>query len=802
MAAQTISTSTNALATAHSGSQLVAMSASGDALVLWYDGSNVKWSYASSPYSSWTTATLVASSKQQYGIYKLSNDNVLAVVAQSTNMVSYLFTYNSGSHLWTVGSAVTVLASGVSTVGGNVGMDIDAQGRIWAAFEKGTTPVEVYYTSNNGTSWTASTTITEASGGLGQAVGLAYIGNYIVVTWCQTTSLVIGYSRIDAHLASLGSWSTATSVPNCVMDNALTDLCLRGAPGSNYGILIGDEYSAIPTQSYNAATDTWSAITNIGATSTAKNPTLVTDGTDLYAVWSAFSAANNFSLVYKKWKASNQTWDSSPTQLEANGTNIAWASGGYGNGSLAFCYAIGTASPWTVKFDTLAMAAPVALSVTLSGVGTLTGTMAANTALATNLSGVGTLTGTFSLSTTLIVTLSGVGTLTPTLAIIAWHMTETLSGVGTLSGTFSLATALSTTLSGVGTLTGTMAANTALTSTLSGVGTLSETFTLATALTDTLVGVGTLSATLSANTALAVTIPGTGTLTGTTSEATALSTTLSGIGTLTETFSLATALTVTFSGVGTLTPTLSTTGGVSLAVTLSGVGTLTGTFSLSTALSTTLQGIGTLSPSLSANTALTETIPGIGTLTGTFTLSTALSTTLSGVGTLSGIFSLTTALVVTMSGVGTLTGTMSASGQVALTVTMTGVGTLSPTLSANLALAPVTLAGVGQLAATLSLGTALSVSLVGNGTLSGVFTLRTALFVTFAGHGILTGVLGIPALSFLSATWVTRDMQATWTTRDENVAWDTRDEKASWASRDEQATWDTRDEQVTWKTRQ
>jgi hypothetical protein len=410
-----------------------------------------------------------------------------------------------------------------------------------------------------------------------------------------------------------------------------------------------------------------------------------------------------------------------------------------------------------------------------------TGTRIAG-ALGANIPGIGTLTATLSFPAALSVTLSGVGMLTPTLTANLDLGSVTLTGVGTLSGTFSLSTALTTTLSGVGTLTPTLSANVALSPvTLSGSSTLTGTFSL--------------------STALAVTIPGVGTLTGTLSEATALTVTLAGIGTLTGTFSLATALTVTLSGVGTLTGTLSVSSGVSLAVTLSGVGTLTGTFSLSTALSTTLQGIGTLSGTMAANTALTDTLIGVGTLSGTTSLTTALAVTMTGVGTLNGTFSLATALSVTLSGVGTLTGTMSASGQVALIVTLSGVGTLSATLSANVALAPITLAGVGQLAATLSLSTALAVSMSGTSTLSGVFSLRCALSLTFAAHGILSGTLTIPALSFLSATCVTRDMLATARTRDMQATCVTRDEKAQASQRDMTAQGITRDMQTNANTR-
>lgn len=589
--ANTISTSTSALATAYSPGQLVAMSASGDALVIWYDGVSVKWSYASSPYTSWTTATLLASigSDWQAGIYKLATDNALLVCSTgSATMVSYLFTYNSGSHSWSAGSQVTVLSGGGVGNSGSVALDADAQGRIWAAWYgfPGANTVEVYYTADSGATWTASTTFTPSGSQFGQ-VALAYCGNYIVVVFCNSSTNTFFYARIDAHSASLGSWSTAAAITNCTMDNSAPGISFRGAPGSNYGVFVGDEFSAIPSQSYNALTDVWSAITNIGGSSSDKKPTLISDGTNLYCLWSLFSAANNYSLVYKKWTASTQTWDAASTELEANGTNIAYASGGYGNSTLGFVYTVGTATPWSVNFDTRSFAAPatapyVPHETLYTGRG-LDSTLVTQAAL--------------------------------------WYVGR---GLASTLVTQYIARGLSATLI-------TPITRTALSGSLAGVGTLSETFTLATSLTCTIPGVGMLSPTLSANTALATTIPGVGTLTGTLSLSTALSDTLAGVGTLSGTLSLATALSTTFAGIGALSGTLSLS--TALTCTFAGVGTLAGTTQLSTALATTLIGVGTLSGTLSiaGGVALAVTFAGMGTLTGALTGGAALAQFLSAI---------------------------------------------------------------------------------------------------------------------------------------------------------------------------
>src|SRR6266702_2805264 len=221
---------------------------------------------------------------------------------------------------------------------------------------------------------------------------------------------------------------------------------------------------------------------------------------------------------------------------------------------------------------------------------------------------------------------------------------------------------------------------------------------------------------------------------------------------------------------------------LALSGSLNGIGTLAGTFTLATSLTTTIPGVGTLSGTLTEATALTVTLSGVGTLSGTFSLATALTTTLAGVGTLNGTLSLATALTDTLAGVATLNGTLSA--KTALTTTLAGVGTLNGTLStgstANLA---VTMAGVGTLAGTLSLSTSLASTIAGVGMLTGVFSLRVALSLTCAVAGTLSGHISIPILSYLTATWVTRDLATTWVTRDNTITWDTRDEQAVWKTR-------------------
>jgi hypothetical protein len=88
-------------------------------------------------------------------------------------------------------------------------------------------------------------------------------------------------------------------------------------------------------------------------------------------------------------------------------------------------------------------ATAAALSATLAGVGTLTGTLSAKLTLpSVTLAGVGTLSGTLSRGYPLSGTLAGVGTLTGTLSLGA-SLSATLAGVGSFSGSISVPSASS-----------------------------------------------------------------------------------------------------------------------------------------------------------------------------------------------------------------------------------------------------------------------------------------------------------------------------------------------------------------------
>lgn len=447
------------------------------------------------------------------------------------------------------------------------------------------------------------------------------------------------------------------------------------------------------------------------------------------------------------------------SHAEAVNVTYGTAQIGENNGTLFFSGVIdepaiyGSALPATIGgahyvAGIAVLAMQTALSVTLAGTGTLSGTLSTSSggiALTAQCDGVGTLAGTLAANTALGTTLTGAGVLSETLSANT-SLSTTFAGVGTFTGTPDLSTALSTTFVGTGTLTETLSANTSLADTLAGIGTLSGVISLTTSLSVTLAGVGALAETLSAHTSLADTFAGVGQLSGTIQLATSLSATLVGVGVLSEALTATTSLASTVDGVGTLTGAFSLV--TALADTFAGVGTLSGTPDLSTDLSTSMVGVGALTGTPDLSTALSANLAGVGALDGILSTSNTVAfvVTLSGVGQLSGTPDLSTTLAASLTGVGALSGTLDANG--ALVATLRGSGTLDGTISAQTALST-SMVGAGMLASTIMLSTSLATSLSGTGALSGAFSAQVALSLTFMGLSRLIGTLatGAPGTS-------------------------------------------------------
>jgi hypothetical protein len=349
-----INTSTSAAATAVGNNTLVCIASDGTALVAWYDGTNQQVSYAAAPYSSWTQAQLQAAFRFCCAMLVVDGSgNVGAITCDNVQGSNYYKLTKSGS-AYSVGSPTAIGFVGTFSAGQPQQIALDPQGRAWSISN-----------TNNGNScqvWYSATPTTASSwvNSLSQAItndahgpSADIVGNYLVVVY-YTSGSGLQYQRLDVHSATLGSWSSAATITLSGSPSNTTHTCLRGN-GAGIGCLAYSTGTGIYAAIYTAATDTWSAASQLSSSGNDASPTIVADGSgNLYVFWCSYAAANSYALVYKKWNGS--AWDSSATTVVASGTNITNPNAGYGDNTIGIVYTTGTASPYSVNFATISLA--------------------------------------------------------------------------------------------------------------------------------------------------------------------------------------------------------------------------------------------------------------------------------------------------------------------------------------------------------------------------------------------------------------------------------------------------------------
>ena len=87
------------------------------------------------------------------------------------------------------------------------------------------------------------------------------------------------------------------------------------------------------------------------------NPSVTTDGTDVYVFWAKYLAANQYDIVYKKY--SGGTWDPNPTYITTNHTCNKYPSTclryDANMSYVPVIWAEGTVTPWNVKYSYVAL---------------------------------------------------------------------------------------------------------------------------------------------------------------------------------------------------------------------------------------------------------------------------------------------------------------------------------------------------------------------------------------------------------------------------------------------------------------
>jgi hypothetical protein len=347
----TVSTSTNSLATGRSQRRTVHVASDGTAIALYYDGSNWQWRKASSPYSSWSSATAVTNAVKESGLTACmaANDDVHLIykVSSGPNLAYRRLTYSAGS--WSLGSEVAVASGDFGNGGEYLSSAVDSDERIWVyAYEwTGTNTGEILY-SADGTSWTSSL-VTAVQLNMPASAVIARAGNYIVAMRMDGGS--INWRRVATN-GSVGSWSSESAKTSVgLWDNyqytALADgndrLMLTAIPN-------GTDH-AVRTISYIPGTDAWdTTYTDIGTGTSDRNSALAKVGNDLYCVWSEYAAANSYAIVYKKWDAAGASWGSR-VQMVAAGANRLYVNAGSNSTTLGVVWTAGTGSPYDVVFE-------------------------------------------------------------------------------------------------------------------------------------------------------------------------------------------------------------------------------------------------------------------------------------------------------------------------------------------------------------------------------------------------------------------------------------------------------------------
>lgn len=361
--ANTIATTSFATPTEWTTDTKVAIASDGTAFVLWCDGTNIKYSIASSPYSSWTTSNLTTGigggSRWAGSVYWDSGtDNLLVVSTDSGNNANVIATpfAKSGAN-WTKGTSHTVATGVVPYQGSAMQILKDGQGRYWCAVQPGTanTYVYVYLSTDGGVTWSQSV---QSNQNLSGAIipAMAIVGNFLTLMWGNGN---VSWQRLDVSGVSLGAWSAVFTDGTNFVDNVTNSNAFFAFNGGAKGMFAytysGGGGPGTYAFIYDPVGNSVNAATKIQSGANQGQATLMPYGADIYALYTVYSAANNYSLVYKKYTSGTTTWDTNPTTVEAAGANIQWPNGVINSGTAYFVYTTGTANPFTLNFDTLSV---------------------------------------------------------------------------------------------------------------------------------------------------------------------------------------------------------------------------------------------------------------------------------------------------------------------------------------------------------------------------------------------------------------------------------------------------------------
>jgi hypothetical protein len=354
----TLGASTSSRATSQASGGLVFIAPSdGAAIAIYHDGSDIVFRVAASPYSSWSSATVIEAGAFAHPAACLgAADAIHVIYADGSRNLKHAALSRSGAS-WSVGSEHAIATGDYGGNDKTHSVAIDSGGNLWALSGHWTgsayaTPC--FYSTDSGANWSVS-----QSDLLGSTLAddtplkLAVTG---------TRLLALKHGSGNTHWRrretsdGLTSWVAEQNVSSGIWYNhyfdAQTDdsgrIVIAGAPQPG-----GTDY-AIRTKVYTPGSDTWGSNSDIGTGTSDRFAALMKAGADLYCFWAEFAASNSYAVVYKKWTDGSGTWGSKST-LESAGVNRTYlAAGGDQYDALAM-WTEGTGSPWDVKSSALSL---------------------------------------------------------------------------------------------------------------------------------------------------------------------------------------------------------------------------------------------------------------------------------------------------------------------------------------------------------------------------------------------------------------------------------------------------------------
>lgn len=280
--------------------------ASTGTLVFFYQsGAGLEYKTSADNGVSWSAAAAASSATSNEFCAVIANDNIYLTYTESgqRDVLFRRLTYSGGT--WAVGPERVVESGGTRTTLPSVARQTD--GRIWVTWlhrQGNSYTIRVRSSTDEGTTWSAATTLVNTNVRGSSAVEL-YQGRGAVIYEVNDSSLQI-------RRWTGAAWTAAqTIVSGNDYDDANWGSFTSTSDGRLHLAYAPQDGGWIRYTSYNGAT--WSAPYTLSASARDRYPSLCTDGTRLWALWSQYVGPDQHRIVYRKY--SSGSWDLTPRRV-------------------------------------------------------------------------------------------------------------------------------------------------------------------------------------------------------------------------------------------------------------------------------------------------------------------------------------------------------------------------------------------------------------------------------------------------------------------------------------------------------